>query len=368
MRKPLLALAALFLALVIAVPAVVAPLFPVTLPANTVWGRLGIGPGPGQAIPFGTLFANLFNGGSAPTAHGILIGEGTAPLNSVVCADAQIPVGQTSADPACKTLSGDVAITDLGAATIQPGVVSNAKLAQGGTNTVKGNIGSGEADLSAAQVGTLIYCPPSRTVLTTGTSQTYTTPTCNGLTATWLEVEVQGGGGGGAGSGTSNNAGSNGNASSFGALNAGGGVNGSGSGSTGGAGGTCSGSLGTQQNFPGTAGAGSATPGAVSAPGGWGGMSFYGGAGAPGPSGAAGGAAPTNSGGGGAGGSGSGTAGVNAVGGGGAGCHISAFITSPSATYTYTVGTTAPGGAAGTSGFVGGIGAAGLITILAHWQ
>lgn len=34
--------------------------FPQTLPANTVYGRLGIGPGPGQAIPFATLQANIF--------------------------------------------------------------------------------------------------------------------------------------------------------------------------------------------------------------------------------------------------------------------------------------------------------------------
>lgn len=149
MRKPLLALAALFLALVIAVPAVVAPLFPVTLPASTVWGRLGIGPGPGQAIPFGTLFANLFNGGSAPTAHGILIGEGTAPLNSVVCPDAQIPVGQTSADPACKALSGDVAIVDTGAATIQPGVVTG-----GGTKIATNTIT--HADEAKANANTMV--------------------------------------------------------------------------------------------------------------------------------------------------------------------------------------------------------------------
>lgn len=32
--------------------------FPQTLPANTVYGRLGIGPGPGQAIPFSVLAAN----------------------------------------------------------------------------------------------------------------------------------------------------------------------------------------------------------------------------------------------------------------------------------------------------------------------
>lgn len=49
----------------------------------------------------------------------------------------QILVGQSSADAAPKTMSGDVAIVASGATTIQPGVVSNAKLANSAT-TVNG--------------------------------------------------------------------------------------------------------------------------------------------------------------------------------------------------------------------------------------
>src|SRR5258708_6283088 len=66
------ALVSLVLLAGLAVPAhAQVPNFPQTLPANTVVGRLGIGPGATQAIPFGTLTSNLFNGlcttdGAAP--------------------------------------------------------------------------------------------------------------------------------------------------------------------------------------------------------------------------------------------------------------------------------------------------------------
>lgn len=40
-------------------PAVAVAQSQVPLPANTVWGRMGIGTGPGQAIPFATLFAQF---------------------------------------------------------------------------------------------------------------------------------------------------------------------------------------------------------------------------------------------------------------------------------------------------------------------
>jgi hypothetical protein len=94
------------------------PQFPQTLPANTVVGRAGIGPGPAQAIPFGVLFSNLFGGGAPPAAHSVLIGEGTSPVNGVLLGDAQILVGQTAADPQAKTMSGDATIADTGALTV----------------------------------------------------------------------------------------------------------------------------------------------------------------------------------------------------------------------------------------------------------
>jgi hypothetical protein len=38
---------------------------PVTMPTNTVWGRLGIGPGPGSAIPIASLLSGSFGTGVA---------------------------------------------------------------------------------------------------------------------------------------------------------------------------------------------------------------------------------------------------------------------------------------------------------------
>lgn len=52
---------------------------------------------------------------------------------------------------------------------------------------------------------------------------------------------------------------------------------------------------------------------------------------------------------------------MNAGSGGGAGGYVEKLITSPAATYTYTVGAVANGGAAGT--YAGGNGAAGIIII-----
>lgn len=225
--------------------------------------------------------------------------------------------------------------------------------------------------LNGAQVGAIL-CTPVRTILLTGSNATLTPTTCNALNPSWLEVEVQGAGGAGGSSGTTLvNAGGNGLGSSFGALVASGGTGGPGGtavATTGGAGGTCSGSLGTQQNFPGMIGSSSFTLSAQNSPGGMGGVSWYGAAagtviaGTPA-------APPANSGGGGSG-AGSGTVVNNDAGyGGGAGCHISSVIVSPlAASYIYTIGSHGIGGIAGSNGFRGGDGADGLITILQHWQ
>jgi hypothetical protein len=54
--------------------------------------------------------------------------------------------------------------------------------------------------------------------------------------------------------------------------------------------------------------------------------------------------------------------------GGGAGGFVDAIIFSPSATYTYTVGSGGAGGSAGTNGNAGGAGAAGIIVVEEHYQ
>jgi hypothetical protein len=55
--------------------------YPQMLPPSTVWGRLGINAGPGQAVPFSLLGANLF---ISQPAHGVILGEGGGnPIGSV---------------------------------------------------------------------------------------------------------------------------------------------------------------------------------------------------------------------------------------------------------------------------------------------
>lgn len=197
----------------------------------------------------------------------------------------------------------------------------------------------------------------------------------------YIRVKAIGGGGGGAGSSTiaANNggAGSNGASTTFGTtlIVAGGGSGGSGgTGQSGGGGGTAS--LGSGPDgiaVPGSAGSGSqqaVTTGNNFLGGSAGGSSAIGGAGGGGPGNAAGVAANTNSGsgGGGAGGPATGATGAS----GGSGGYVEATITHVNSAFAYTfayaVGALGGHGSAGTSGFVGGDGAAGLLLVQEFFQ
>jgi trimeric autotransporter adhesin len=89
-------------------------------------------------------------------------------ISSTAPTDAQLLLwvsGTSKWTPA--SISGDILITDTGAATIQPNVVGNSKLAQAPTLTLKGNNTGSTAnvtDLTVAQVNTMLG-----TVTTVGT-------------------------------------------------------------------------------------------------------------------------------------------------------------------------------------------------------
>lgn len=184
--------------------------------------------------------------------------------------------------------------------------------------------------------------------LTSGTAATYTTP--SSPTPKTLVVKMIGAGGGG-GAATSNNGGTGGT-TSFNSIDATGGSGGITSGGAGGAGGT-GGSGSAQLRL--TGGRGGIGVNATASAGGNGGNgAFGGGAGASSTTGQAG-AANTGGGGGG------GQVGGNAGGGGGAGEYVELVITSPSATYTYTIGAAGAAGSAG--GQAGGAGGTGLIIV-----
>lgn len=206
---------------------------------------------------------------------------------------------------------------------------------------------------------------------TTGTNATYTTP----ANALWLEVYMWGAGGGGGGGGSGGGSGTaggdtcwntSGTACTTPLYSAGGGAAAGASGAIGGAGGTPGGSSSCIASGTGGKGTGFGGAGA-SAPGGAGGAAF--GIGLPGAGAAPGGnaavAAAANSGGGG----GGGTTTASLIGnGGGGGAWCRAIITSPAASYVYTIGAGGSGGAAGTLGGAGAAGGSGYIYVIAHYN
>lgn len=212
-------------------------------------------------------------------------------------------------------------------------------------------------------LSTVGYGAPTVQKFTSG-SGTYTLPT--GPSPIYLKLEMVGGGGGGASSTAGGGvSGSNGANSFFGSTIAGGGTGATNSTNPGGAGGTatlvsCSG-IGVDGGYGNPSGRPSATT--LGSVGGNGGSSALGGAGGGNTGNAAGynATANTGSGGGGGGGNGNNEAGA----GGGASAYVNCVITSPSSTYSYSVGA---GGAGGTSGNTGGNGGSGLIVVTEFYQ
>jgi len=87
------------------------------------------------------------------TNHAFAIGKGagTTGYGSVLCSSTQLPIGQTSADPSCKTLSGDITNDANGVMSIGANKVTNAKINPGSANTVKGTVnGTTTSDLAVA--------------------------------------------------------------------------------------------------------------------------------------------------------------------------------------------------------------------------
>lgn len=254
--------------------------------------------------------------------------------------------------------TGILTLTHNATSLILPGSANIVTAA--GDNLVAQYLGSGNwevisySKVSGAAVATAV---PTRQVFTSG-SGTYNTP----ANTRWISVELCGGGGGGWGSGsTGATAGGNGTNTTFSTFTGGLGSGGAGQTTAGVAG---SGTGGTINLTGGNGGPGSAATTANS--GGAGGISKFGAAGAAGAAGGgAGQAASANSCSGGGGGGANTT--PNSGAGGGAGGYVFGAITSPAATYSYSVGTGGTAGAAGTGGGVGGAGAAGIIIVTEYY-
>lgn len=132
MNRLLAGLVALFLA----APAV-AQVNLSNVPAKTVVGRLGIGTGPVQAIPFTLFTSNLLS--NLCTTTGAVPVFNTAWVCSGIGTNGQLFLGQTGGIPLWTTMSGDGTITAGGVFTIGGNVVTNAKSAQMPATTLKGN-------------------------------------------------------------------------------------------------------------------------------------------------------------------------------------------------------------------------------------
>jgi len=303
--------------------------------------------------------ANYVNSGNFYTENGVansytLIGTGSFKTPTAYRDGMVIRFITTNANT---TTTPIINLAGLGAKNI---------LKADGTAVVAGDI-SGYVELRYNGTDFLLNKKnPSIQKFTSG-SGTYTLPTdCK-----YIRVKMVGAGGGGAGSGSGASGGNGGagSATTFGTslLVANGGIGGFTNGNLGSVGGAVSlgtGPIGTAlQGGSGTGGYTTNVTGAY-AQGGAGGSSAFGGAGsgAGGSGGGAGGSAIVNTGGGGGGAGGTATTTFGGAGGGGGG-YVDAIISSPSATYSYSIGTGGAGGTAGTVGFAGGAGGSGYIEV-----
>lgn len=219
----------------------------------------------------------------------------------------------------------------------------NFPITNGAANSIAVSDGSGNVSWSALV--------PTKQYLLSGTSATYTTPT--GARA--LHIIFCGGGGGGGAANT--NGGAAGGATTFNSVNANGGSGGAVTTGGGGLGGS-GGSGAASQRLTGSSG--QIGSGAANQSGG-GGVGIHGTGGTRSVFNTSGAAAPANTCAGGSGGSNNSTSG----GGGGAGEYVELNISSPAATYTYTIGTAGNGGAAG--GQNGGNGATGIVIVTEYY-
>lgn len=202
------------------------------------------------------------------------------------------------------------------------------------------------------------YTAPTVQVFTSG-SGTYTTPT--NPSPLYLKVEMVGGGAGGNPTGTAQIAATNGASSLFGSalLTASGGFKSQGT--------PGSGTINAPAyGFSVSGGTGGAPTSINNGLGGTGGATVFGGSGPGGYGGFPGVAATVNSG---AGGGGSGgLASFPGATAGSSGGYVNAFIPSPSATYSYSVGAAGAAGGAGSGGYNGGAGGSGIIIVTAYYQ
>lgn len=341
--------------------------------------NLANGINPGDAVNLGQL--NTAIAGTSSGAAQIAATSATASAAAAATSATNAATSATSAAASALALNGPIPATNFpvltGDVTTPGGSFVTTVLKTGGvlfgalaTLVAGAGVASALTKAVNAAGGFLSYQDPVATTLTTG-SGTYTVP----AGAKYLEIEMVGGGSGGGGSGsTAGGVGTAGGATTFGTslLTANGGP-------------ATPTNLQTALPTPATAIAQANDIAMSGALGGGQGLmnganAFLGFAPAGASSPFGGGGFPTSAGGlvpsiaargygsgGGAGGYGI-NASVNTGWGGNSGAYIKSVITSPLASYAYSVGAGGTGGAAGTSGAPGSNGGGGIIRIIARFQ
>jgi hypothetical protein len=278
-------------------------------------------------------------------------------VTNVNLTNGHILVGNSSNIAADVAMSGDATITNAGVTAIR----SSVALAGNPTTTTQSAGDNSTKIATTAYVDAAVTsgAAPTFQYLTSGSSATYTTPAnCRAI-----HVEMVGGGGGGGGGGGNGGTGGD---TIFNSVHAkggggGGGSTGSGVGGTGGTGGTGS----ATQRFVGNGGSVGNAYTAANVFSGSGGGSVFGGGAAGQLENTTGIAGGTNTGGGGSGGASSGGT-SQGSGGGGAGEYVILEISSPAATYTYTIGAAGAAGTVG-AGRAGGAGGSGFCKVTEYY-
>lgn len=317
------------------------------------------------------------------TLNAAAVASGIISLPATTDTVAVLALAQTLTN---KTISGSLnTLTNIGVGSLANGTAGQlitwssggtaTTVATGTTGQVLLSNGPGQAPTFQTVQG-LVGVAPTQQIFTSG-SGTYTTPTSPA--PVYIKVQMVGAGAGGSGSGIGGGSSSDAESTTFGTslLECAGG-SGATSGGFGGAGGTYT-ITSPAYGFGMDGGSGGGASfisanqyGATQAQGNtMGGASYFGGAGGsqgsvdPG----AGGNASANSGSGGGGAGTSGTTQSQSTGaGGGAGGYLEAYISSPDATYDYSVGAGTSGGVASAYGNNGGTGADGIIIITEYYS
>jgi hypothetical protein len=140
MSRQIIRLAAALLALLLAAPAG-AQVNPQNLPANSVVGRLGVGPGPAQAVPFSILTNQLLSNSIVVTRGGVnpnIIINANAGFGSVNVSDTTCTPAQMNSGPFAGSVVGTLNVVSCGATdtVLQSLRISNSVASGGNLTTI----------------------------------------------------------------------------------------------------------------------------------------------------------------------------------------------------------------------------------------